>query len=39
MSELTWEYLFKEGVEDLSKELNISEKFLISYIMRLKLMN
>lgn len=26
MSELTWEYLFKEGVEDLSKELNISER-------------
>lgn len=25
MSELTWESLFKEGVEDLSKELNISE--------------
>lgn len=25
MSELTWESLFKEGIEDLSKELNISE--------------
>jgi hypothetical protein len=26
MPELTWEYLFKEGVEDLSKELNLSER-------------